>query len=398
MYWDVATHLKRGWRMNNWFRQYQPKRSTRIISIVNRHWQRMRRSWAVQAIILVTMLVVLIFAILYSIRVGSADVSNDLIISATFDHLSEKFDLGWTSDLDYTDRTVLIQSKLIVNIRWARVIMAGIVGGGLAISGTALQGVFRNPLADSSLIGVSGGASLGAVAAIAFGIEFTLWGYEVGVAGTAFTAGVLATLLVYSLAYQQRHTNTSTMLLIGVGINAIATAFIGLMSFRIGQEKVGDIIFWTLGSLAEGDWTAVEITLPFTLIGAIILIFTARALNVLALGEAEAGYLGVPVQQLRLIVVFIAALLTAIGVSFVGIIGLVGLVIPHVLRMLLGPDYRLLLPASFLGGATFLIGMDIWARTIAEPTEVPIGIMTTLIGGPFFLLIILLNQRRGRQI
>lgn len=382
--------------MNNWPRQLS--QVTQLAEGISRYWQKIRRYWFMRLTILELMLALLLLATVLSIRIGAVEVADDIIFSATADHISDKLHLGYQSELDYSDRFIQRDSTLIINIRWARVIMAGIIGGGLAIAGTALQGVFRNPLADPSLIGVSSGAAVGAVIALSYSLEFVVMDYEVGTVALAFMAGVLTTALVYRLAYQQRQTNSTTMLLIGVAVNAIAASFVGLMTFWAGQEKVGDITFWTLGSLGAAKWSEVEIALPIILLGTLVLLFTARSLNVLALGEAEAGYLGVPVQELRLTVIIISALITGIGVAFVGIIGFVGLVVPHILRLLFGPDYRLLLPASFLGGAIFLIGMDVWARTLVETSEMPLGVVTTLIGGPFFLFIILLNQQRGRQL
>ena len=382
--------------MNSWLRRFA--QFIKLIVVLSRSWQKLRRYWLVRLTILELMFALLVLATVLSIRIGAVEVADDVIFSATLDHISNELDLGFNSDLDYSDRFIQRDATLIINIRWARVIMAGVVGGGLAIAGTALQGVFRNPLAEPSLIGVSSGAAVGAVIALAYSLEFTLLGYEIGTVGLAFIAGVIATALVYRLAYQQRQTNATTMLLIGVAINAIAASFIGLMSFWAGQEKVGEITFWTLGSLGAVKWSEVELTLPIVIVGSLILLFTARSLNVLALGEAEAGYLGVPVQKLRFVVIIISALITGMGVAFVGIIGFVGLVVPHILRLLFGPDYRLLLPASFLGGAIFLITMDVWARTLVKTSEMPLGVVTTLVGGPFFLLIILLNQQRGRQL
>jgi iron complex transport system permease protein len=342
------------------------------------------------------MATILLWTGAYSLRIGAVDVPDNTIYNVTLDRLSRKLNLGWQSDLDYNDRLVQRDSVLIINIRLPRVLMAGIVGAGLAMAGASLQGVFRNPLAEPSLIGVSSGAAVGAVTALAYDYQLEVREYELGTIGIAFISAMLSTALVYRLAYNQRRTDATTMLLIGVAVNAIAAAYIGLLTFRVGQAKVGDIVFWTLGSLGATTWREVEIVTPIMLLAGALLLLTVRDLNVMALGEAEAGYLGVNVQRLRLVVIALSALMTGLAVAFVGIIGFVGLVVPHCIRLLLGPDHRLLLPASFLGGAIFLIAMDNWARTIVPTSEVPLGVVTTLVGGPFFLLIILYNRWRGR--
>lgn len=337
---------------------------------------------------------VLAVAIIDSIQAGTVDVPADVAYKATLDATSDYLHLGYQSDLAYNNRDVRRLSALITTIRLPRVAMAVLVGVGLALSGSMLQGVLRNPLAEPSLVGVSSGAAVGAVSAIAFDLSFSVLGYDLGVAGFSFAGAVAGTLLVYRLAYYQRRTNPTTMLLIGVAFTAISAAYVGLMTFRTGQEKVGDIIFWSLGSLGAVKWEEVELTAAVILTGSVFSLFMARPLNVIALGEVEAGYLGIDVQRLRLAAIILSALMTGIGVAYVGIIGFVGLVVPHFIRLLFGPDHRLLLPASMLGGAIFVLEADILARTVAT-TEVPLGVVTTLVGGPFFLFLIWLYQRRG---
>lgn len=362
---------------------------------MTRHWQDIRRSPLTRLLIVAGLLVILSWAVLSSIQIGAVEVDPDTTYHAIADKISDQLGLGYTSDLDYNDRFVQRDSALILNIRLPRVVMAVLIGVGLGLSGSSLQGVLRNPLAEPSLIGVSSGAAVGAVLAIAYDLEWAVGGVELGITALAFMGGILSTLLVYRLATYQRRTHATNMLLIGVAVSAISTAFVGLMTFRAGQEKVGDILFWTLGSLGTIGWDEVEITLPFIVIAALISLFMARSLNVMALGEAEAGYLGIDVQRLRLIIIVLSAVMTGIGVAYAGIIGFVGLVVPHVIRLLFGPDYRLLLPASMIGGALFVVEADILARTVVGTSEIPLGVVTTLIGGPFFLFLIILYQRRG---
>ncbi|MFP4324347.1 MAG: FecCD family ABC transporter permease [Anaerolineales bacterium] len=209
----------------------------------------------------------------------------------------------------------------------------------------------------------------------------------------AFVFALGVTLAVYRLAYRERRTEGATMLLVGLAINAIAAAYIGMVTFIVGPSETGDIVFWTLGSVAQAFWRDVHLMLPFVILSLIIFPALAGQLNLMALGAAEARHLGVGVAALRGAVLLVAALLTGISVALVGVVGFVGLLVPHLARGLYGPDHRALLPASALGGATFVIAADLFARTIAQPTDIPLGVVTTLVGGPFFLLLILANRR-----
>jgi iron complex transport system permease protein len=287
---------------------------------------------------------------------------------------------------------------LIRNIRLPRVVLGGLVGMGLALAGASLQGVFRNPLVDPGLVGISSGAAVGAVTAILIGIDTgRILGYADGerLAQSifAFVGALLMTLLVYRLAYRQRRTDSTTLLLVGLAINAIAASYIGMVTYIAGPAQIGDISFWTLGSAAEAFWRDVLLMTPFVMGGLLICWMLAPQLNLMALGEAEARHLGVHVERLRVITMTVSALMVGIGVAMVGMVGFVGLVVPHLIRLLFGPDHRLLIPSSALGGAIFVIAADWFARTIALPTEVPLGVVTTLVGGPFFLFLILIYRR-----
>lgn len=360
------------------------------------NWRMIRQNLVVRVGLLLLMAALLVLTTFASVSQGAVEVSNEVILKVTLDETG----LPYQSNLDYTDRIILRDALLINNIRWPRVILAGLVGAGLAISGAALQGIFRSPLAEPGLIGVSSGAAVGAVTAIVLGINFgkavifgiTLDSELLSQAGFAFAGGILATLLIYQLAYLR--SNGTTLLLIGLAMNAIAGAYIGVFSFGASQAQVGDITFWTLGSVANIFWADVKIVLPFTLLGILFLPFLARPLNLMALGEAEARYLGVNVTRLRQMVMGVSALMIGVGVAFAGIISFVGLVVPHFIRLLFGPDHRLLLPASALGGAIFLITADLAVRVLAPNTEMPLGVITTLVGGPFFLFLLLWHQKR----
>ncbi len=348
-------------------------------------WQTFRQYPLTRLGLLLTLAVLLLLTTYGSISEGAVDVPADVIFKVTLD----KMPLSYESDLDYTNRDVMRDSLLITNIRWPRILMAGLVGMCLGLAGAALQGIFRNPLAEPGLIGVSSGAAVGAVVAIVSGVGDA----RLTQAGFAFAGGMFATFLIYQLAYLRSRINGANLLLVGLAINAIAGAFIGVFSFGASQAEVGDITFWTLGSVANTFWADVETVLPFALLGMIFLPSLARPLNLMALGESEARYLGVNVTRLRQLVMGVSALMIGVGVAFAGVVSFVGLVVPHFIRLLFGPDHRLLLPASALGGAIFLIAADLAARSINPTTEVPLGVITTLVGGPFFLFLLLWHQR-----
>lgn len=354
-------------------------------------WQNLRQRHEIRAGLLLVMAVLLLLTTFASISQGAVDVPAETILKVTLDESG----LPYKSDLNYSDRTINRDALLIRNIRWPRVILAGLVGAGLALAGAALQGIFRNPLAEPGLIGVSSGAAAGAVTAIVIGINFD-GGDRLAQAGFAFAGGILATLLIYQLVYLRTQADSTSLLLVGLAVNAIAGAYIGLFSFGASQAEVGDITFWTLGSVANAFWEDVETVLPFTILGIVVLPMMARPLNLMALGESEARYLGVNVTRLRQMVMGISALMIGVGVAFAGVISFVGLVVPHFIRLLFGPDHRLLLPASATGGAIFLITADLAARSIADNTEVPLGVITTLVGGPFFLFLILWYRHAHR--
>lgn len=286
---------------------------------------------------------------------------------------------------------------LILNIRLPRALLAILTGAGLAISGAAIQGLFRNPLADPTLIGVSSGAVLFAVIAIVFlttaFAQIADWLQQATISLAAFGGSVLTTFLVYRIARNKQTVSVMTMLLAGIAISALASAVVGFMIFLSDEQQLRDITFWTLGSLSGASWTSVLFTFPLIGLGVILLCRHARALNALMLGEKEAAYLGVTVEQVKKQVIVYSALIVGVCISITGIIGFVGLVIPHFLRLVSGSNYQALLPYSALTGAIFLLITDTLARTVVAPAELPIGIITAIIGAPFFLWLIYRNQR-----
>lgn len=282
------------------------------------------------------------------------------------------------------------QDAILWAIRLPRVVLAVLVGGALAVSGAALQGVFRNPLADPSIIGVASGAALGAVAAIMFGFAGAVHG---GLQISAFVAGLVTALVVYSLARYEGRTETVTLILTGVAITAITAAGVGFLIARADDDQLRDIVFWSLGSLGGSTWRLVGVTLPFVAVGAIVCIARARRLDLMALGEREARYLGLDTERERTILLGATALATSAAVAAVGVVGFVGLVVPHLVRLAIGPAHRMLIPISFVLGAALLVLADLVARTVTAPVELPLGVVTALIGGPFFLWLIARTRR-----
>lgn len=274
-------------------------------------------------------------------------------------------------------------------IRAPRVLLAALVGAGLGAAGAAMQGLFRNPLADPALIGVSSGAALAAVAAIViagpvFGAAagaLSLWLLPIA----AFIGGLGATLLMARLGRVRGVAPIATLLLAGVAVNALAGAITGLLIFMADDRQVRDITFWTLGSLAGARWQHLPVTLVLVGLPSLMLCALARPLNALLLGEAEAYHLGVSVETLKRFVILLAAVAVAAGVAFTGLIGFVGLVVPHLVRLAFGSDHRIVLPGAALLGAALLVLADLAARSLAAPAELPVGVVTALVGAPFFL-------------
>ncbi|MFC9705717.1 FecCD family ABC transporter permease [Streptomyces sp. NPDC056943] len=287
------------------------------------------------------------------------------------------------------DRTA---ESVLWNIRLPRVVLAVLVGASLGCAGALMQGVFGNPLAEPGVIGISAGAAVGAVGAIALGLTF-LGNWTVTVC--AFAAGLATVLLVYAMSRSDGRTEVVTLILTGIAVNAFAGALIGLFIFFADNAQITQITFWQLGSLAQATWPKVLAVLPCALLGLAVAPFHSRRLDLLALGERPARHLGVDVERLRIALILVVALLTAAAVAVAGIITFVGLLVPHLLRMANGPGHRFLVPGSALGGAVVLAAGDLAARTAAAPAELPLGVLTALLGSPFFFW--LLRRTRRKQ-
>ncbi len=286
------------------------------------------------------------------------------------------------------------QYGVLIGIRLPRTLLAILVGGGLSVAGALMQGLFRNPLADPGLLGVSSGAALGAALIIVLGAPLGLvsaWSLPVA----AFIGAVISTICVMRLSVVGSKTVVANMLLAGIAINAIAGAATGFLIYLADDDQLRDLTFWTLGSFGGASWSDIRLAVLLIALPTLLALFLARALNVMLLGESAAYMLGVEIQRLKQIIVIIVCIVVGCSVALAGLIGFVGLVVPHLCRMIFGPDNRKVVPASLLLGATLLLSADVVSRLVIIPAELPIGIVTSMIGGPFFLGLLWANRKKG---
>ncbi|WP_252910968.1 FecCD family ABC transporter permease [Aliihoeflea aestuarii] len=337
---------------------------------------------ALGRLVIATLALVLVFVSLFSLTTGASDASVADLIRASFSE----------------DAVISARDRVIIyEIRLPRIVLGILIGAALAVSGAVMQGLFRNPLADPGLVGVSAGAGLGAISIIvlggtALGPVVALFGiYALPLA--AFCGGLATTLLLYKVATRRGQTSVATMLLAGIALGALAGAFSGVLVYMANDNQLRDLTFWGLGSLAGATWAKIAAAGPIIVLALLAAPFLAKGLNALALGEAAANHLGVPVQRLKNTAIVAVAAAVGASVAVSGGIGFIGIVVPHLLRLSIGPDHRYLLPASALLGASLLLLADAVSRTIVAPAELPIGIVTAAVGAPFFLWILL--RRRG---
>lgn len=284
-----------------------------------------------------------------------------------------------------------VSRAIVLNVRLPRIVLAILVGSALAVAGAGFQGILRNPLADPYILGVSSGASVGAAFIILFGLQSAIFGkYSIPV--VAFITGVLTLLLVLKIAMKSGQIKRETLILSGVIVQAFLGSFISLM-VSMSDTVINEIIFWMMGSLTMRGWEYPQMMAPYLLIGIVILISQGRALNLFTLGERQAFHLGVNIERTKMIVLITSTLLTAAAVSVSGVIGFVGLVVPHLIRLVVGPDYRLIIPLSILVGSVYVLWADTIARMALMPKEIPLGVITAILGAPFFAYLL----KRGKR-
>ena len=341
------------------------------------------RRFATRSLLIAILGITLAVSIVISAGIGQLEIPPNEVLGS----LLHKIGLDWFSMPSHPAGDATLWA-----IRFPRVAMAVLIGAGLAVAGLIMQAIFGNPLAEPGVIGISSGAAVGAGLSIVFGI--TVLG-EWTTAVFAFTAGLLATLVVYAMSRADGRTEVVTLVLTGIAVNAIAGAAIALLTFLGDTQSREQIVFWQLGSLAGSRWSQVWIIAPIVAFGLLAAYVAARKLDLLSLGERNARHLGVNVELLRIGMIVIVALLTGAAVAFAGIISFVGLVIPHLMRMILGPAHLPLVTASALGGALLLTLADLAARTVVPNADMPIGMLTALVGGPFFFWLLRRTRKRS---
>lgn len=328
-------------------------------------------------------LALLIVSFFLALGLGAMDIKLDRIVAILWDAIWDEAG----SDPE---------SNVLLAVRLPRVLLAATVGAGLAVSGAALQGLFRNPLADPQLIGISSGAAVAAAGMIVFGAPLlailpsglVAWAMP----AASFVGALTVTGIIYLFAARRGGLDVATLLLVGVALNALAGAFLGLFTYLSDDQQLRDITRWMLGSLAGAPWEQVLPILPLILGAVVIMVCLARPLNALLLGESEAFHLGFNVEGVKRTLVVLTALAAGAAVALTGMIGFIGLVVPHLVRLMVGPDHRALLPMAALLGASLLLLADLAARLVVLPAEMAIGVVTALGGAPFFLWLL---ARRG---
>lgn len=333
--------------------------------------------------VLAALVLLLAVGLVMSATQGQLSVSSADVLGTVLHGLG--VDTSWRPEREVTEQALW-------QIRFPRVVMALLVGAALAVGGAIMQAIFGNPLAEPGVVGVSAGAALGAAIGIVTGFTFA-GGW--GIAALAFLGGLLATIFVYATARSAGRTEVVTLLLTGIAVNAFAGAGLAFVMFAGDTAAREQIVFWQLGSMNGSRWSEVLVVAVVTVLASAVALVLARQYDLLALGERAAGHLGVRVEALRIGSIVVVALLTGVAVAFAGIIAFVGLVVPHLVRLSLGPAHRGLLLTSLLGGAVLLTWADLGARTLVGGADLPIGMLTALVGGPFFFWLV--RRTRGRS-
>lgn len=335
-----------------------------------------RSRWAIT---LICLLAALFLTIVFAVRTGSVNIPTITVAKIL---LSKAFPISKSWSTTY--------EVIVIDVRLPRVLLGALIGSALAVAGTAMQGLFKNPMASPYIVGVSSGAAFGASLAIVSGAAFSMGIYCLPL--LAFLFAALTVFIVYNIAKVRGRVPIETLLLAGIAVGSFFSALVSFMMYIAGEE-LSSIVFWLMGGLWASSWDKLVIAFPLIFLGIIGIFLFSRDLNIMLMGEEPALDLGIEVERVKKIILIFASLITASAVSVSGIIGFVGLIIPHVVRIFVGPDHRILLPSSCLVGAIFLIWMDTLARSIIEPTELPVGIITALFGIPFFLYLLRKRKR-----
>lgn len=340
-----------------------------------------RRGWFILKKTIIIMILILAIVFVISIGVGSVYIPPLRVLKALLTFVGFKL-----KDVNEMDLTIISQ------IRLPRIIIAMIVGMSLSVAGAIVQGIYRNPMADPGIIGTSSGSSLGAIVSIALGLNTKSIFY---LPAFSLMGGLMASFLVYKLATKNNKTPILNLVLIGIAVSTFLSSISSIILSNINQFQVSEYIFWMLGGLDTRSWTHVKMSFFPLFILALLSLLYAKKINILTLGEEESFTIGLNPERLKKILLILVSLLTGISVSVSGAISFVGLIVPHILRLIVGADYRRLIPASILGGAIFLIICDDIARVAFSPVEIKVGIITSLLGAPFFLYLL---KRRENEV
>jgi len=354
-----------------------------------------RERWRLTMLVLLALLLTSIFA---TTAIGSVPIPLSLVWRIVIAHIVLSVATLLHSVLPSIQppgmggEWTLAQDMIVMSVRLPRVVLGAFVGAALGVAGATMQGLFKNPMADPYIIGISSGASIGAAVAIVFGLAAVLGVLAVPVA--AFASATITVFLVYHIARVGGRVPIETLLLSGIAVAYFLGALTSLIIYT-SEEGIHQVVFWLMGGLWAREWVHVEIIAPMVLVGALLTMVYARDLNVMLQGEETAQHLGLDVESVKRRLLVLSALMTAGAVSVSGIIGFVGLVVPHIVRILVGPDHRILIPVSGLGGAVLLMWCDALARSIMPPFEIPVGIITAMLGAPFFIYLL---RRRKRSM
>ena len=333
------------------------------------------RRWLVT---IISLLILLVGVVLVSAAIGPAPIAPWDVAKM----LLQKLGIGDQG----TDRWPRAHTVIVFQVRLPRIVLAALVGGGLAMAGATYQGLLQNSMADPYVIGISAGASLGATLGIILRGKFVFFGLST-VTLMAFAGAVLTTFLVYNIARVGGRVPVATLLLAGIAVSSLLSAMVSFLMV-LSSQSMHEIVYWMMGSLSGRSWAHVRASFPYMVIGGAVILFYSRELNLMLLGDEAAQQLGVNVEVVKAVLLTAGSLMAAAAVSVSGVIGFVGLIVPHIVRLLTGPDHRLLLPTTALTGAIFLVVADTLARTILAPAELPVGIITALTGAPFFLYLL----------
>ncbi len=327
--------------------------------------------------IMIALVTALVVTIIFSSAIGPADISPSEVLKIVLNKIPFLGDLVSHS----LPRTAV---NIVLNIRLPRIIVGALVGIALGVAGTTVQGIFRNPMAEPYTVGVSAGAALGAATVIFYDLSL-LGVYTIPIMSFLFALGTI--FLVYNIAKVNGEVPVGILLLSGIAVSLFIQALVSVLMYTAGG-KLHQMVFWMMGGLWNRNWTHVQMILPPILLGSVAIFTFSRGLDAMLLGEESAQHLGIKVERLKKILLILSALITAAAVSVSGIIGFVGLIIPHIMRILVGPDHRILFPSAALGGGIFLVWSDTLARTIPAGGQIPVGIITALAGGPFFIYLL----------